>query len=63
MNEAEILEAMQVYGGGFVQALSRAYRAADADNRKKLRDAFPEVFSEYAGIARLHYERSVREGR
>lgn len=52
MTAHEITEAMIVYGGGFVSALGKLYRQADAVNQKKLAEAFPEYFQEYAELAK-----------
>jgi hypothetical protein len=38
------LQAMRRFGGGFVQALAVAYRAADDDNRRLLRAAFDDKY-------------------
>ena len=45
------LEAMEIYGGSFVQALARCYRLADEPNRLRLQLAFPHVFTEYETLA------------
>lgn len=47
MKDYDVLETMSRYGGGFVQALARCYRAADMDNRKRLREAFAAEFDRY----------------
>jgi hypothetical protein len=51
------IEAMQRYGGGFVAALGAAWVKADAQNRARLRAAFPAVLQEYHEIARQRRER------
>jgi len=64
MTDFEITEAMIVYGGGFVSSLGRLWRQADAINRGKLRDAFPEYWTSYTDPA-LHAalkRRNEREG-
>ena len=40
-------EAMMREGGGFVRRLGAAYRYADPDNRRKIREAFPEYWRRY----------------
>jgi predicted oxidoreductase (fatty acid repression mutant protein) len=42
---------MVEYGGSFVRALGTAALAADPSNLKKLRDAFPDYWSNYARMA------------
>lgn len=51
--EYGVTEAMLNYGGGFVRKLAEAYRAADKDNRTRLRTAFPEYWQQYAELARM----------
>lgn len=62
MTDHEIAHAMSVYGGSFVQAFGRAFLLADAMNRERMRDAFPELFMEYAQAARLAVTRAERTG-
>jgi hypothetical protein len=47
----EILEAMTVYGGGFVRQLAVLYRLADLDNQRKLATAFENYFRQYDELA------------
>lgn len=47
---------MQEYGGSFVRALGAAALAADPSNMKKLRDAFPDYWAEYARMAQQIFE-------
>lgn len=49
----EILEAMIVYGGGFVRQLAVLYRLADRENRRKLADTFEEYFAKYDEMAAI----------
>ena len=51
MTDWEIIHAMLVYGGSFVQALARAWQAADQVNQYKLKRAFPELWELYADMA------------
>jgi hypothetical protein len=57
VTEYEIVEAMVRFGGSFVQQLGRLIRLADADNKRRLVEAFPEYIEEYREIARLHAQR------
>jgi len=43
----KVAQAMQNYGGGFICALGLALMKADAVNRQKVKDAFPEYWQEY----------------
>lgn len=60
MTDLEIADAMLIYGGSFVQALSRAFIAADSMNRETLKAAFPDVFANYTEMARLRLERAQK---
>lgn len=46
-------KAMQKFGGRFVSHLGSLFPYGDANNQKKLKDAFPEYFEKYKEIA-LH---------
>jgi len=46
--DVSILDAMTRYGGGFVKKLAAAAAAADGDNYRRLRLAFPELWVEYS---------------
>lgn len=46
MDEA-IASNMKKYGGSFVKALSVAFVKADPFNKIKLKEAFPNYFSQY----------------
>jgi hypothetical protein len=43
----QIIDAMLMFGGSFVCALAKAYRQADSDNQRTLREAFPELWTQY----------------
>jgi hypothetical protein len=49
--EWEILEAMEKYGGNFIQQLARLYRAADMENKRKLTSTFENYFQKYDEVA------------
>lgn len=50
-NDLKIIEAMETYGGSFVQALAVAYSRADDINRAKIRQAWPDLWIKYADFA------------
>lgn len=61
--EYEIIETMHQYGGGFVQALARCWRAADRQNQQRLYDAFGDVFDRYRDMkAEIERRRAVDGG-
>jgi len=41
------LQAMRRFGGSFAQHIGQAAVVADSSNRRRLQDAFPELFSKY----------------
>lgn len=53
----ETVDAMLTFGGSFVQALGAAFRAGDPRNRARLRDAFPDYFTQYEELAQLRKKR------
>lgn len=42
-----VVEAMEKYGGSFIQSLAMAFRHADSINFNKLKNAFPEYWKQY----------------
>lgn len=50
--DAQVLDAMGRYGGSFVVALSLAARLADAYNRAKIKQTWPEYWETYSAFAR-----------
>jgi hypothetical protein len=51
-----ITEAMLRYGGSFVAALAKAFRAGDRENQQRLKDTFPHYWQEYAALAQQQRE-------
>jgi hypothetical protein len=51
--DEQILQAMERYGGSFIQALVVLYRKADPTNQRKLTVAFHDYFVEYDDLAKL----------
>jgi hypothetical protein len=47
---------MVEYGGSFVSKLGAAALTADPSNMKKLRDAFPDYWANYARMAQQLFE-------
>ena len=47
----KVADAMQVYGGNFVAHLGQALEAADDDNTIKIKNAFPQYWETYLGMA------------
>jgi len=56
MENLDVAKAMIRYGGGFVEALGRALILADADNARRLKEAWPEYWERYAELARKDKE-------
>ena len=48
----EVTNAMETHGGSFVQSLAKAIRQADKENRRKIKDTWPEYWNDYAEVAR-----------
>ena len=51
--DREVIIAMEIYGGSFVQALAVAARCADEHNLAILKGAWPGYWREYTNIAML----------
>lgn len=51
VTDYEITEAMIAYGGSFVSGLGRLWRVADIVNKGKLKDAFPDYWTNYSDEA------------
>jgi hypothetical protein len=51
VTDRDVARTMQEYGGSFVRALGAAALAADPVNLKKIRDAFPDYWANYARMA------------
>ena len=42
------VDRMMLYGGSFANAIGKAWHRADDDNRRKLEEAFADLFQAYA---------------
>ena len=56
ITDRDVAKCMAEYGGSFVSKLGAAALAADPSNLKKLRDAFPEYWANYARMAQQLFE-------
>lgn len=48
--DLKTIQAMQRWGGSFVQALAGAALRADSDNLARLKAAWPEYWTKYRGM-------------
>ncbi len=46
--ELKHIECMEKYGGSFVKALANAFLRAGSSNFHRLKDAFPDYWSDYS---------------
>lgn len=53
MNEQDykVIEAMNKYGGSFVKVLAQLAHRADPVNLQKIKDTWPEYWSQYTKMA------------
>ena len=51
ITDRDVARCMVEYGGSFVSKLGAAALTADPSNMKKLRDAFPDYWANYARMA------------
>ena len=57
-DEAHYLtEFMIRYGGSFVSSLGALYRQADADNQRRIREAWPQYWAEYRDLLHRYPEK------
>ena len=49
----EVVKAMSVYGGSFVQVLAELCNKADPENLKRIKATWPEYWQEYAEMSEL----------
>lgn len=61
IDDADVIEAMHLYGGSFVRTLAELYDRGDEDNRARIKATWPEYFEEYADLARRQARREARE--
>ena len=47
----QVVQAMKHWGGGFVKQLATLFLHADKDNQRRIREAWPEYWAEYAAHA------------
>lgn len=59
MTDQQIVSAMVAFGGSFTHALAQAWRCADSSNQRKIKDAFPELWTEYEELAELHQQKQA----
>ena len=52
MEDLEVIEAMQKYGGGFASALATAASRADSDNLSRIKKTWPELWKKYGAFAK-----------
>lgn len=53
VSDDEMADAMQMFGGAFVQYLGALWHHADSINRAKILATWPDLANEYRGYARL----------
>ena len=50
-SDFKVVEAMETYGGSFVQALAKCFRLADMQNFEKLKSVFSVYWGQYQDMA------------
>ena len=53
MTDIEIAIVMKEMGGSFASALGDAFLKADAENRARVKAAFPDLFEQYLELAQI----------
>ena len=52
-DDHDVAVTMAAYGGTFVKRLGNLFFVADADNQRRLKEAFPEYWEQYGEMAEL----------
>jgi len=58
-HDLDVLRAMEMLGGGFVQAIAKAFYRADSVNYERLKAAFPDIWVKYADLAAVAAKRRI----
>ncbi len=61
MSDHQIISAMRRFGGSFARALAEAWSMGDDDNRARIKATWPDLWEEYADLAKLHAERAAKQ--
>lgn len=56
-NDYWTLQAMDGMGGEFIKQLAILYRRADSDNKRKIKEAWPEYWERYSEMGQNLKER------
>lgn len=51
MTDYAVIEAMLMYGGGFVRQLAKLYQHADVINQARIKTAFEREWAQYRELA------------
>jgi hypothetical protein len=52
LTDLDVITAITRHGGSFALALADAFLAADAEDRQKIKDTWPSLWSQYRDFAR-----------
>lgn len=52
VTDRDVADAMVRFGGGFVTALGHAFRHADLENQRKIKETWPEYWERYTQTAK-----------
>ena len=59
LDDYKVIKIMDQYGGRFIKRLADLFLVADDDNRKRLKEAFPEYWIKYSELALLKEKEKV----
>lgn len=51
--DLEVIDSMATYGGSFVKCLAEAARRADPENLRRIKETWPEYWSQYSKMSLL----------
>ena len=52
-SDHDVVVTMATYGGSFIKKLANLFFVADADNQRRLKEAFPEYWEQFSELAEL----------
>lgn len=53
VTDLEVIDSMATYGGSFVKCLAETARRADPDNLRRIKETWPEYWSQYSKMSLL----------
>jgi hypothetical protein len=52
VTDAQVIDAMRQFGGGFIQQLVKLYQHADEENRRRIKTTWVDAWERYAELVK-----------